>query len=297
MRVKLRFNKKLKTNKSKMFSWFRNMKIGRKYGLVIAIVFLLFAVSTSIVTKLVLDIEKDVNAMDQTGDKALKFSEINTLSQSMGLRIANYVHYSDQRYITEYEDRFILVNNLVEEIRPGMKKPEQIDLLNQVIQYNETIHEKFKQAIIPAVESGDYVTAKRTALEVDNLQLESVAVLDTLRDIVNDEKQVAIERVNESQQGTFLTLIASMIVSILVGMVLVYIISRLISRNLGEVVEVSNTIASGDLTIQRIDYQGKDEIGQIAFAVNTMSSNLRQMIQQIFEISDTVINQSNILTH
>ncbi|WP_121609161.1 methyl-accepting chemotaxis protein [Mesobacillus foraminis] len=297
MRVKLRFNKKLKTNKSKMFSWFRNMKIGRKYGLVIAIIFLLFAVSTSLVTKLVLDIEKDVNAMDQTGDKALKFSEINTLSQSMGLRIANYVHYSDQRYITEYEDRFILVNNLVEEIRPGMKKPEQIDLLNQVIQYNETIHEKFKQAIIPAVESGDYVTAKRMALELDNLQLESVAVLDTLRDIVNDEKQAAIERVNESQQGTFLTLIASMIVSILLGTVLVYIISRLISQNLGEVVEVSNKIASGDLNIQTIHYQGKDEIGQIAFAVNTMSSNLRQMIQQIFEISNTVINQSNILTH
>jgi methyl-accepting chemotaxis protein len=297
MRGKLRFMKSLKTDSSKKTSWLSNLKIGRKYGLVIVIIFLLFAISTSLVTKLVIGIERDVNTLDQTGDKALKISEMNTLSQSMGLRIANYVHYSTQRYVTEYEDRILLVNNLIEEIKPEMKKEEQIVLLNQVVTYNETIHEKFKQDIIPAVESGDYITAKRTALELDNLQLESVAVLDTLRDIVNDEKQVAITRVKESQQGTFLTLIASMIVSILLGTILVFLISRLISRNLGEVVEVSNKIASGDLTIQTIDYHGKDEIGQIALAVNTMSSNLRHMIQQIFEISDTVINQSQVLTH
>ncbi|WP_066058334.1 methyl-accepting chemotaxis protein [Robertmurraya korlensis] len=297
MRGKLRFRKNSITDRSRRISWFSNLKIGRKYGFVIVIIFLLFAISTALVTKLVIGIERDVNTLDQTGDKALKISEINTLSQSMGLRIANYVHYSNQRYVTEYEDRILLVNNLIEEIRPEMKKQEQIALLNQVVTYNETIHEKFKQDIIPAVESGDYITAKRTALELDNLQLESVAVLDTLRDIVNDEKQVAINRVKETQQGTFLTLIASIIVSILLGTILVFVISRLISRNLGEVVEVSNKIASGDLTIQTIDYHGKDEIGQIALAINTMSSNLRQMIHQIFEISDTVMNQSQVLTH
>jgi methyl-accepting chemotaxis protein len=297
MRGKFNFKNRFKRDRKKRNSWLRNIKIGRKYGLVIVIIFLLFAVSTSYVTKLIVGIEKDVDILDEAGDKALKISEMNTLSQSMGLRIANYVHYSSQKYVAEYEDRFLLVNNFVEEIKPEIKKKEQIELLNQVVGYNETIHEKFKQDIIPAVESGDYITAKRTALELDNLQLESVAVLDTLRDIVNDEKQVAIQRVNDSQQGTFFTLIASMIVSFLIGSILVYLISRMISRNLEEVVEVSNKIASGDLIIQTIDYDGKDEIGQIALAVNTMGSNLRQMIHQIFEISNTVINQSEVLTH
>jgi methyl-accepting chemotaxis protein len=284
-------------NKNSKLKMFKNISMGKKYGLIMVIIFVLFGVSTSYVTQLMVNIKKDVLFLDQTGDKVLKISEMNTLSQSMGLRISNYVHYSTQTYRTEYEDRLQLFNNLAEEIKPKLKKQEQIDLLNQVIAYNESINEKFTQEIMPAVEVSDFVAAKRAALQLDDLHLESVAVLDTLRDIVNDEKQIAITRVNDSQHVTFLTLIVSMVISIILGTILVYLISRVISRNLNEVVEVSDKIANGDLTIQTIDYHGKDEIGRIAYAVNKMSSNLRLMIQQILEISDTVINQSEVLTH
>ncbi|GAE92049.1 hypothetical protein JCM21714_1027 [Gracilibacillus boraciitolerans JCM 21714] len=54
-----------------------------------------------------------------------------------------------------------------------------------------------------------------------------------------------------------------------------------IAKNLKQVVAVSNQIADGNLQVETIDYQGKDEIGQLAKAMNTMAANLRQIIERV----------------
>ncbi|MDL4839021.1 methyl-accepting chemotaxis protein [Aquibacillus rhizosphaerae] len=276
---------------------FNNFNIGKKFGVALTIVFILFGISTAIVASLIAGIGENVDALDRRSDRALDISEVNTLTQTMGLRIANYVHYSTQSYVTEYNDRRQQYNLLIDKLEPEMDTPEQKELLTQVVNNNQLIDERFTQDIIPAVENGDFVTAKRTAQEVDGLQLETVVILDILRDIVNDESQLAVEEVKESQQLTFFALTISMIVSIVVGSVLVFFISRKVSRNLKKVVEVSDKIADGDLSIQSIDYQGKDEIGRIATAINVMGSNLRTMIQNIVNVSETVNSQSEKLSH
>lgn len=284
------------TNNNTKYSKFNNISIGKKFGITLTIVFILFGISTVLITKLVNDIGEDVGTLESRSNRALEISEVNTLTQTMGLRIANYVHYSTQSFVAEYNDRNQQYQVLIEKLESEMDTPEKSELFNQVIASNQIIDEKFIQEIVPAVESGDFVTAKRIAQEVNGLQLESVVVLDILRDIVNDESQLAVNEVKESQQLTSITLIASMIVSILIGGLLVYFISRSISLNLRKIVDVSNNIADGDLSIQTIEYQGKDEIGRIATAINAMNTNLRQMIQNISDVSETVNQQSEKLT-
>ncbi|MFC4320458.1 methyl-accepting chemotaxis protein [Litchfieldia salsa] len=274
----------------------KNFNIGKKYGLVMAIIFLLFGMSTIYVTKLITEIGDNVEALDRRADRAMNIAEMNNLTQSMGLRISNFVHYSTKTYISEYEGYLSQFDSIAEEIKPEMDKEEQITLFNQMVTVNVSINQKFTQVIIPAVEASDYVTAKRAAKEVELLQLEAASVLDMLRELVNQESQLAVDQVEESQRVTLFTLVISMVVSIIIGTILLLLLSKIITRNLNEVVEVSNKIANGDLTIQNIEYNGKDEIGRIAFAMNTMSVNLREMIQQIFDISETVNNQSEILT-
>src|SRR5699024_6436328 len=49
------------------------------------------------------------------------------------------------------------------------------------------------------------------------------------------------------------------------------------------------------LTGQRIDYVGKDEIGQLNLAVITLSQNMRNIIQKVYDVSQSTLHNSGVL--
>lgn len=275
---------------------FKDLRIGKKYGLTLIIIFILFGISTSIVTKLVNDIGNDVEALERRGDRALNISEMNSLTQSMGQRIANFVHYSTQSYVDEYNVNREFFNNLEAEIRPGIEAPEQIELLDQIVANDQNIYDIFVNELVPAVESDDFVTAKRIALDLNNQQLETVAILDILRDIVNDERELAVNQAKGSQELTFIVLISSIIITFVIGGILVALISRIVSRNLNTVVDITKEVSNGNLAVESMVYNGKDEIGQLAEAVNQMKDNIRSILSKVTVASQSVSASSEELT-
>src|SRR5690625_2684321 len=275
----------------------RNLKMGKKYGAALMIVFLFFIISTGIVTKMIINIGNNMDELERRGDRALYISEMDSLTQAMGLTIANYVHYSTKSYVSDYEDRYGMFNTLANTLEAEMDTEEKQDLFNQVTANHQVIYESLMEEIDPAVEKADFVVAKRLSQEVNNRVLESVAVLEVLRDIINDERALAVSESQNSQRLAYIVLIISTVLSLVTGGALVYFISRTISKHLNEVVVVSNKIATGELDVDMIDYESEDEIGRIAKAINQMSSSLRDMIQQISEISVLVNDQGQGLTY
>src|SRR5690625_5297369 len=75
-----------------------------------------------------------------------------------------------------------------------------------------------------------------------------------------------------------------------------YLISRIISRHLQNVVHMTATISKGDLSVESVDYVGRDEIGQISAAINMLKENMKNIIQRVAVASDSVSNSSGILT-
>ena len=275
----------------------RNLKMGKKYGAALMIVFLFFIISTGIVTKMIINIGNNMDELERRGDRALYISEMDSLTQAMGLTIANYVHYSTKSYVSDYEDRYGMFNTLANTLEAEMDTEEKQDLFNQVTANHQVIYESLMEEIDPAVEKADFVVAKRLSQEVNNRVLESVAVLEVLRDIINDERALAVSEAQNSQRLAYIVLIISTVLSLVTGGALVYFISRTISKHLNEVVVVSNKITAGELDVNMIDYESEDEIGRIAKAINQMSSSLRDMIQQISEISVLVNDQGQGLTY
>jgi methyl-accepting chemotaxis protein len=111
-------------------------------------------------------------------------------------------------------------------------------------------------------------------------------------------KEDNAERLNKEDAETFVTSRAIMIAIIMggiaLGVALGLIISRMITGPLKQAVDVSEAIANGDLT-QTIKLDRKDEIGQLAAAMNTMVQNLRNMITQTTDISTGIASASNQL--
>ncbi|TMN21391.1 HAMP domain-containing protein [Lentibacillus cibarius] len=74
------------------------------------------------------------------------------------------------------------------------------------------------------------------------------------------------------------------------------VITRRISNPIQTVVERMKAIASGDLTQEPIERKTDDEIGQLITASNDMNEQMRDLLQQIGRVSETVSSQSEELT-
>jgi len=86
--------------------------------------------------------------------------------------------------------------------------------------------------------------------------------------------------------------IGVLIGAVAIGMALALFIAGSISRPVQEVREVAQRIAEGDLTGEEVPVRSKDEIGDLAAAMNKMQGNLVKMIVAVAENAQQVANAS-----
>lgn len=277
---------------------FKNLNIGSKYGMILMLVFILFGITTIIVTSLINNIEREVTHLEEKGNQAIEITEIGSITRAKSVSFLTFELDGMQAAIDEYEKQVEEFEQLISRFNNFKLTKKQQELLDLVIMKDKEMNELFLGELVPARISGEEsASTEVTVTWVDELRKESVFLLDQLRKSMNEERAIAVENVDKHQKQTKLTLVLSMVTSILIGGLLVVFISRIISRNLNQVVEVSNKIADGDLSIEAIDYDGKDEIGRSATAINTMSKNLRLIIDQISQVSVTLDERSHELAH
>lgn len=275
---------------------FNKFSIGKKIALSFFVVIAVFVLSMVYTLSLIGNIGKNIDNLETKSDLALEISELSTLTESMGLRVANYVHYSTQSFVDEYNDRKQQFDSLSEKIHKSLEEEEEKELFTQVLTNTESIHTIFTNDIIPAVEANNFVEAKRSAQTLNNMQLETVVVLEVLVDIINENRVTSVKDASDSQSQTYITMAISATISIIISLLAVLFISKNITTNLNKVVTYSNQIANGQLNAENIEYKGNDEIKKLITSINVMRENLREMIKSIVSISNVVNTQSEILT-
>lgn len=286
---------KVNQQKGSKFS-FKNIKIGWKYGIAFIVVCLLFIAATAVVGVLLKGIGEDIDALERRGDRSIMLTEMGSLIRSKDVRILNYALHQDSKSVDEFKDRQEKFSELEALVREQMDTGEYQVLFSKVVENDAEMNKLFLEVIVPAMNNGDYEVVNRVSEQTSQLRTNTVSLLDKLRVRVNEERQMAMDNAKASAQEAFNTLIIAILVAIILGTVQVLLISRMVSRNLNKVVEVSQKIANADLTVENIDYKGNDEIGRLAVATNSMSDTLRRMVGQISEISETVSGQSEELT-
>lgn len=94
-------------------------------------------------------------------------------------------------------------------------------------------------------------------------------------------------------------LLVSLGVSILVvilGIITALITSRTIANPINKVMERINLIANRDLSLEPLKTKSKDEIGQLIGSTNLLNNNMRELLQQMNTVSETVNSQGEELT-
>ncbi|MFE8646351.1 methyl-accepting chemotaxis protein [Sphingomonas sp. NCPPB 2930] len=148
---------------------------------------------------------------------------------------------------------------------------EQIDQLKRVGKFDEA-NSALDGKFIPA--SVSYLLAIQELLSLQRAQIDASA-----------------KHVDDIGHHSGQALILLGVLSILLGAVLAWLMTRSITRPIKSALAVANQVAAGDLR-QSINSDSTDEAGQLLRALGSMTGSLTQMISTIHEIAESVGNAS-----
>jgi methyl-accepting chemotaxis protein len=172
------------------------------------------------------------------------------------------------------------INELITQYEGYISSEEERSAYNQfVVNYNEYIN-SFPR-IMEKARANAFVEANELQLESHSKWQEAN---DSIGKLIELNQNGAATATEESVQifrtgVSFVT--ALTIIAIVLGVAIALVISRIISNPLLLLNKSAEQISSGDLTLDDIKVKNNDEIGELATSFNTMTKNLRSLIEEV----------------
>ncbi len=118
-----------------------------------------------------------------------------------------------------------------------------------------------------------------------------IRLVDINKTAAEEAKNIAISGAN---RGRIIS-ISGMVIGTLIALLLGIIVTRMITGPIRKSVDLAGEIAAGDLT-KTIDLDQKDEVGQLAAALNGMTTQLTTIVGEIGSASENVASGSEELS-
>jgi methyl-accepting chemotaxis protein len=273
-----------------------NVKIGWKFGIALGISIALFCISAVVVFFQIQGIKDDLSYLDRKSDNSVIITEIASLIRSKDVRIADYLNTPKEMYIEEFNEIDESLTLLLVELKPQLTTNEELVLLGDIDKADEDIKALFLNDMVPTMKSGDQAAASLNRGKTQILRSGVVKKLEELRGILDSQRDTAMAQVSKNLNSTIVELLIAIVLSTVIGIVIIFLMNRIVKKNLNKVIDMAKEISDGNLTIEENRYTGKDEIGQLSSAMNVMLVSLQDMVQQISTVSSTVTSQSEELT-
>jgi methyl-accepting chemotaxis protein len=295
-RVRRKEKKKQVFNKSKNLKFFnlRNMSIGRKYIMAFSMAALLFIVSGVIVFVQLSVVEKDITQFEKDSQLTFDMSQMAALIQLKDVQMADYIITKNPTHVSEYNELHEQFIELESKLEPLMRTEHQQSLFKYIKENNEKMDDVLNE-ITEVIDEQDVLTTIFRQRS-NSLRTGTVEALDMLTEDVFNAQTETMESANSSMDYSIIILIIANLVSIILGILIMILISRMVSGNLSKVVNITTEVANGNLAVESMDYEGNDEIGKLATAINQMKENIRSILLKVTDASLAVSTSSEELT-
>jgi methyl-accepting chemotaxis protein len=157
----------------------------------------------------------------------------------------------------------------------------------------EKVFEHF-EVLIAEAEEANHVFDEMNVLLLGDARVSNNEALGLLAELVDINEKVADKAVvaanHDAQQGSTIAVVG-MVVGVVIAVILGIFLTRAITRPIFKGVAFSKSMAEGDFT-KELDIDQKDEIGQLAAAMNDMVRKLREIVTEVQSASDNVASGS-----
>lgn len=198
-----------------------------------------------------------------------------------GLYARAVILNNNEKTMQELKDSAKILDEDILEIKGLLISKEMKESWAKMNESNDLFNGQLEE-FIKAVENDNLKEASRIVNE--KLTITNGAILTEAKmmiDYQNKKLGEARAATNDAIAFTKMIAIISVVVSILIGIFLMMMIKRTITRPLQQVTKAVEIVSNGDLSQEDINYKSKDEIGILTTGVNTMKENLRRLIQNI----------------
>ncbi len=198
-----------------------------------------------------------------------------------GLYARAVILNNNEKTMQELKDSAKILDEDILEIKGLLISKEMKESWAKMNESNDLFNGQLEE-LIKTVENDNLKEASRIVNE--KLTITNGAILTeakTMIDYQNKKLGEARAATNDAIAFTRMVAIISVVVSILIGIFLMMMIKRTITRPLQQVTTAVEIVSNGDLSQEDINYKSKDEIGILTTGVNTMKENLRRLIQNI----------------
>ncbi|MDV7766212.1 methyl-accepting chemotaxis protein [Peribacillus sp. CSMR9] len=124
-------------------------------------------------------------------------------------------------------------------------------------------------------------------------------LMDGFRELASEREKTIVasgETVIASGKSVKSTSIIISIAAVLIGLVLALVTANLITTPLFKVRDRMKMVADGKLNHEPLEQKSNDEMGELTVSANQMQKNLRDTIEKMLVVSESVSNQSEDLT-
>ncbi|WP_340003613.1 HAMP domain-containing methyl-accepting chemotaxis protein [Paenibacillus sp. FSL K6-0276] len=209
------------------------------------------------------------------------------------VQFGDKVHYDNYwKEVNETKTRDHVVERLTELGAPK----EELDLISQSKQNSDALV-KTENAAMKAVEGKDFTKARELMFD-SNYDANKKTIMEPQQQFQQKMNIRAENEANTAKQeaSLMLTITVLLLIITFLALLAIFIIIFVKLRPLKLVNEKIAEIAQsgGDLT-GRLDYSGKDEIGEISKSLNAMLETLQSIIKDVSDTSRSVLSSSSKL--
>ncbi|MDD2463866.1 MAG: methyl-accepting chemotaxis protein [Desulfobulbus sp.] len=232
---------------------------------------------------------KETAGLNERMAKITLINEIITVGNQARIAAWRSQATRDPKIIQDANSYFDIMNGKFSDLRKIIHSEEDIKNLSHVEEaaggYKQAMND-FLSLWLNNEELAKTRTAIGNSVTADSREISVKGMEGT--------NQIATETVDALTTASTV-MIVGLILAVIIGCLIAFFITRAITKPIFMGVKFAETVADGDLT-RTLDINQKDEIGQLASALNVMVDKLKEVVSSVQSASDNVASGSQELS-
>ena len=270
-----------------------NLKIGVRLGIGFAVTLvLLIAIATASYMKLAM-LNGEINDLVKVDfPKTVQANDVIDAINVIARRLRNAYIFSgadSQKEIDAIPEQRKVISDRLEKLEKSITSDKGKEILKKVQTARAayvTDQDKFLE-LLKAGKRDDMVALLQGSLRKS--QTEYMGSINTLVDFQTELMEKSGKEADEAATAAERLVLILSVVAVLLTIAFAFLITRSITKPVGEALAVTQRLAEGDLTV-RIDDISKDEIGQMLGAQQALIAKLNQIIGEVIGAADALSN-------
>ncbi|MEL7564112.1 MAG: methyl-accepting chemotaxis protein [Dehalobacterium sp.] len=247
----------------------------------------------------------DIENIDVINERLSLQKDIEMYFYNAVAGIRGYVAYGQDNFKDDYTNEMALVQEMEQKLL-NISAEDKIPEVKKLIEATNEYHQGIINDLIPAIEVYQQQSNNMSSMQENRAEVMRIAgtlvlvtnsLTQSIHELVQNDSDKFATSINDTKQHIawiiYLSILLS-IIAMLAAIIISIILARSIKKPITEMVTGANRFAQGNFT-QEILVKSSDEVGDLAKSLNGMAVQLRNLITDVADHSQTIAAHSEEL--